>query len=448
MLKRLFIILLVGSLWGCDRYVRENDTVYDVPNPENYLSEASYKALNDAIENYPKSAENYYKRALFFYRKGDYEKTFDDVQSAIKGDNRQSKYYFLLSQIHRQNKEFKEALSAILQARKLDSKDPETLIQSGELLLINQQFDASGKTLNLATLMLPKDPRIDFIKGNLALEKQDTANAKRFLFRAIRKRPDYANAYNSLATLFNRYEMPKTAIRYASIGLNYEPEHAYLNYNKAEAYRNRRKKDSARVFYKKTYLANTEIYQASYYLGRYTFDLGKYEEAQEYLENTLKYKDKFERTHYYLGLCYTYQNRDQDALVTLKKAMDQNPNHIASRDAYWGIRNKIKLEELRRREDSIRKAYYEQEQEYLRKLREKEKKRQEEYKKMLKEQQDRVRKQQEEYQRRLKEQQDRIKKQQEEYQRKIKEQQEQVRKRQEEYLRKLKEQQQKKKNGN
>ncbi|WP_045114120.1 tetratricopeptide repeat protein [Microscilla marina] len=438
---------MASTLWACDRYVRENDTVYDVPDTDNYLSGASFRALNDAIENYPKSAENYYKRALFHYRKDNYDKTFDDVQSAIKADNQQAKYYFLLSQVYRQNKEFKKALSAILHARKLAPKNPETLIQSGELLLINQKFDASGKTLNLATQMLPKDPRIDFIKGNLALEKQDTANAKRFLFRAIRKRPDYANAYNSLATLFNRYDMPKTAIKYASKGLEYEPEHDYLNYNKAEAYRQRRKVDSARVFYKKTYQTNPEIYQASYYLGRYTFDLGKYKEAQEYLENTLKYNRKFERTHYYLGLCYTYQNLDQKALKTLKTAMEQDPNHIASRDAYWGIRNKIKLEELRRREDSIRQAYYEQEQEYLRKLREKEKKRQEAYKKMLQEQQERVKKQQEEYQRKLKEQQDRIKKQQEEYRRKLKEQQEQIKKRQQEYLRKLKEQQEKKKNG-
>ena len=151
--------------------------------------------------------------------------------------------------------------------------------------------------------------------------------------------------------------------------------------------------------------------------------MGKSDEATEYLENTLKYDPTFERTRYYLGLCYTYQNRDQEAMKILKLAMDQDPNHIAARDAYWGIRNKIQLEELRRREDSIRRAYYEQEQEYLRKLREQAKKRQEEYQKRLKEEQERIRKQQEAYQRKLKEQQERIKKQQEEYLKKLREQQ-------------------------
>lgn len=423
MIKRLLAILFIGLFCSCDRYVRENDTIYNVPNPDNYLSEASLKALNDAVEDYPQSAENYYKRALYYYRKSDYQKTFDDVQQAIKTENNQGKYYFLLSQVYRRNKEFKKALRAILEARKFDPKAPETLIQSGELLLLNQKFKKLGQTLNLATQLLPKDPRIDFIKGNLALERSDSANAKRFLFRAIKKRPDYADAYNSLATLFNRYEMYKTAIKYATIGLKYEPTHDYLNYNKAEAYRKRRKKDSARIFYKKAYFANSEIYQASYYLGRYTVELGKYKEATEYLVNTLRHTRKFERTHYYLGLCYTHQNRDQDALKILKVAMDQDPNHIAARDAYWGIRNKIKLEELRKREDSIRKAYYEQEQEYLRKLREQAKKRQEEYQRMLKEQQERIKKQQEEYRRQLKEQQDRLKKQQEEYLKKLKEQQ-------------------------
>ncbi|OJJ15466.1 hypothetical protein BKI52_39310 [marine bacterium AO1-C] len=424
MLKRLFtFIVFIPVLWSCDRYVRENDTIYDVPNPENYVSDASLKALNDAVEDYPKSGENYYKRALYYYQKQDLAKTFEDLQKAIERDNQKSKFYFLLSQVYQQNKEFDKALGAILEARKLDPRNPEVMIQSGELLLINKKFDESGKTLNLATQVLPKDPRIDFIKGNLALERKDSANAQYFLFRAIRKRPDYANAYSSLATLYNQYEMYKTAIQYASKGLKYEPTHAYLNYNKAEALRLRRKKDSARIYYKKTYEANPEIYQASYYLGRYTFDLGKHKEATEYLENTRKYDPKFERNRYYLGLCYTYQNRDQEALKILKLAMDQDPNHIAARDAYWGIRNKIQLEELRRREDSIRKAYYEQEQEYLRKLREQAKKRQEEYQKRLKEEQERIRKQQEEYQRKLKEQQDRIKKQQEEYMKKLREQQ-------------------------
>ena len=424
-MRKSLLLLLMSTLalCSCDRYVRENDTIYDVPNPENYVSAASLTALNDAIEDYPKSGENYYKRALYHYQKQNLANTFDDLQKAIERSNQKPKYYFLLSQVYQKNKEFDKALGAILEARKLDPRNPEVMIQSGELLLINKKFDESSKTLNLATEVLPKDPRIDFIKGNLALQRKDTANAQYFLFRAIRKRPDYANAYNSLATLYNQYEMYKTAIKYASMGLKYEPTHDYLNYTKAEAFRLRRKKDSARVYYKKTYESNPEIYQASYYLGQYTLKLGKSDEATEYLENTLKYDPTFERTRYYLGLCYTYQNRDQEAMKILKLAMDQDPNHIAARDAYWGIRNKIQLEELRRREDSIRRAYYEQEQEYLRKLREQAKKRQEEYQKRLKEEQERIRKQQEAYQRKLKEQQERIKKQQEEYLKKLRQQQ-------------------------
>ena len=64
-MRKSLLVWLVALpiLWSCDRYVRENDTIYDVPNPENYVSEASLKALNDAVEDYPESGENYYKRA-------------------------------------------------------------------------------------------------------------------------------------------------------------------------------------------------------------------------------------------------------------------------------------------------------------------------------------------------------------------------------------------------
>lgn len=358
-MRVIFFLGVLLLLVGCDKYNPINDQIYDLPAEDNLISTKTYKALFDAVKLYPQNPENYYKLALYHLHKDEDSLALNQIRQAIALDSIPSKYQFVLGNAYQRLGQTNKALQAILKAQNDKKENLELLITTGELYFLKKEYDNAIKFFNKALKIAPKDARVYYWKGNIEIARYDSANALKNLNKAIQLKPNFVSAFNSFTELFNKYELYNTAIKYANRGLTIDNADPKLNFNKAEAYRMKRFfEDSATFYYQKTINRDKSFFMASYYLGKYNFDKGNFKNAQKHFESALQYNANLSNTHYYLGLCFKYANKKEQALASFDKVLKLDPKNLSARDMYWAVKNEINQAKLWAREDSIQKAYY------------------------------------------------------------------------------------------
>lgn len=358
-MNKLKILLLLAMIaFACDRYNPVNDDMQKMPNFENLASDESLKALQDNLGQNPDGAETNFQMALYRIRKKEDSLAIPFLEKALQIDSTKNKYFLALARVYANVGKTQKALNILNKSRGLGVKNLEALILGGELYYTSKEYNESIKILNEALQISKRDARIYFWKANVEIARLDSANALKNLSLALKYKPNYYQVFNSYAELFSKYELYNAAIYYTNLGLKINQNDYLLNFTKAEAYRLKRfSEDSAAKYYKKTYSINPKIWQASYFLGKYNFELGKNAEARKYLLSSLQYKD-FVFSRYYLGLTYYYANQKDKALKELLKATKLDNTYLAANEWYWKVRTEIETEKQYLYQDSLQKQYY------------------------------------------------------------------------------------------
>jgi tetratricopeptide (TPR) repeat protein len=345
------------ALFACDKYNPTSDTMQKIPNENNLMNEASYKAIQDAFAKNPDASETNYQMALYKIRIKDDSTAIPYLEKALQIDSTQERYYLTLSKTYNKLKKNKKALDVLGKMKGSTEKNLESMILAGELYYEIKEYNESIKILNKALKIANKDPRVYYWKASVEVARLDSANALKNLKYALKYRPNYYQAYNLYTELFNKFEMYNFAIYYANKGIKINPKYDLLYFNKAEAFRLKRfAEDSALFFYKKTFELNPKTWQASYFLGKNAFEKGKIQEAKKYLNNTLKYKE-YPSARYYLGMCWYYSQNKEKALKEIQKAMKYDTQNLLINEWYWKIKTEIQQEKYFQYEDSIRKSF-------------------------------------------------------------------------------------------
>jgi tetratricopeptide (TPR) repeat protein len=370
------IFLIAFYLVACDRYNPVNDQIYDLPRYSAANQKAILQALQDAVANYPESAENHYKLAAFYFKNQQDILALDFLKKTLQLDSTQAKYYLSLAQVYDRLQQVEPAMQAVIKSQNSEETNYEALVLAGHLYYQKKEYDNAIKYLNKALKITQVDARVYYFKANVEIARYDSANALKNLAAALQRKPAYYEVYNSYANLFIKFEMYNTAIRYANQGLKINPQSDLLHFNKAEAFRLQRFfEDSARIYYEKAFQINSKLDKAAYYAGVYAYERGKYQIAQKYMESSLQNNPKFAKTHYYLGMCLRYYGKKKEALKAFGQAIKLDTKDLIAGEMYWQVKNDIFNDELRAREDSMQRAYYKmleeqrkKEQEMLKKL--------------------------------------------------------------------------------
>lgn len=375
----LFCLAFVPLLISCDRYNPVNDRINPPPESKNFLSSASFRALEDAIKEYPDAPENYYKLArLYFLNQNDSLATLR-IKEAMKLDSTQDKYRFLYAQVLYQQDKKEDALAQVSRTLNPNAPHLDKLFLAARLYYDLKDYDNATRLLNRALKIDDKNPEFYLWKGKVAVARRDSASAFLNLKKALSLKPKFAEVYNSFTELYTKYELFSSANNAANTGLKIKPDYAELYFHKGEAFRRRIYfDDSAKVAYKKAFELDKNQYRAAYQLGKYAYEKGQCEQAKYYLEHALKYQDNLDKANYYLGVCYRRSGDKEKALLWLAISLKQEPNYFPASDLYWGIKNEIAQAKMLAREDSLRRAYYKQLEEQRELLREQQRQRQKE----------------------------------------------------------------------
>jgi tetratricopeptide (TPR) repeat protein len=370
------ILLTLFSLFACDRYSPVNDQIYDLPKDNSSNQQSILKALQDAVVNYPQSADAHFKLATFHFKNHQDTLALDFLKTTLQLDSTQTKYYLTLAQVYDRLQQIEPAVQAVIKSQNSEETNYEALVLAGHLYYQKKEYDNAIKYLNKALKITQLDARVYYFKANVEIARYDSANALKNLATALRRKPNYHEVYNSYADLFIKFEMYNTAIRYANQGLKINPKSDLLHFNKAEAFRLQRFfEDSASIYYEKAFQINSKLDKAAYYAGVYAYERGKYQTAQKYMESSLQNNPKFAKAQYYLGMCLRYYGKKKEALKAFGQAIKLDSKDLLAGEMYWQVKNDIYNDELRIREDSIQRAYYKmleeqrkKEQEMLKKL--------------------------------------------------------------------------------
>jgi len=160
-------------------------------------------------------------------------------------------------------------------------KEADARMQMGITYLEQRNLPMAMRELTQASELDPDNPEIDMMLGMAYKARGDLAKAEEHLRKAVRKKPDYADAHNNLGIVLADQDRPDEAVREfeAAAGnvLYATPERAY--YNIGEVERMRKEPARAEDAYRRSLRANDRYAPAYLGLAAVLGENGKWDEA-------------------------------------------------------------------------------------------------------------------------------------------------------------------------
>ncbi|MCC7307053.1 MAG: tetratricopeptide repeat protein, partial [Acidobacteria bacterium] len=214
---------------------------------------------------------------------------------------------------------------------------------------LNKQYIALAKVnprRQRTAAVDPKDTRLTKIKtmapeqaaklfagvGEYYMDRDDFNNAVDFFREAANLDKTYVVARNGLSealALKGNEELVRDARGPARAffeeALKYNPNNAPAHYGLGEIFSVEEKETDARASYEKALANDSELTEIYVPLGILYFRAGEIAKADELLTKALAISPNDAETQYFLGLIRYAQNRNEDALIALRKATSIDP---------------------------------------------------------------------------------------------------------------------------
>ncbi len=209
--------------------------------------------------------------------------------------------------------------------------------------------------------------------ANTLTKQGHTGEAVIHYKKALRLKPDYAEAYNNMGFCLKKQDRIKEAVEYYGMALHIEPRYAKAHYNlgnifyeqgligKAiehhlqavrinpdyvEAHNNlgsalklQGRIVEAVTHYNKALRLKPDCAEAYYNLGVIFAKQGRLEEAMEYYDNALGIRPDLVEAHNGMGLALSRKGDIQGAIHHFRKALQINPGYVSARNNLKKISN-------------------------------------------------------------------------------------------------------------
>ncbi|KOY86164.1 hypothetical protein AD998_08385 [bacterium 336/3] len=363
MQKILIFLIIAISLFSCNENTK-NLKIRENTDIEAFSSISSLQALQNALDDDPDNVEILYKLALWHYHKKEYSKTENYLQKAIIIEPNW-KLYLLEAQSKYKSKQFAQSQKSWKEAYRLEPQALPILLFGLQSSIDLKDSILASKLISKTINIYPNNPQVYYWQGRWATTQNDTTEAFSHFTKALSFNPDLVEVYLHISGLYNYHEKSEKAILWAKKGLYLKPKYDSLLLEIAIAYQNLKEIDSAQKYYFKAYQLNNTFYKASYQLGIQAWKAGKYQEALTLFENTYRYKTDLPKINYYIGNCHEFLDKKNLAIDFYKKAIQQEPDNIISRQSLASLQQKIELIRLQRVQDSLFRVQQETERKIL-----------------------------------------------------------------------------------
>jgi tetratricopeptide (TPR) repeat protein len=229
------------------------------------------------------------------------------------------------------------------------SKSPKLLTLLGGIFFLDGKYLSSASAMKKAEALGPLDDRSRFTlaMAYIILNHRDWARPE--LDKLARLDPQNALYPYWLSRLDYDAMQFSAAVANARKAISVDP-HFYKAYdNLGLSYEALGKYDDALQAYRDAMRLNGESPSASPWphlnAGAMLVKLGRWEEAEGYLRESLRYDPKLPQAHYHLGLLLEKQKKDAEAIRELQQATSLNPSYAEPYQALGKIYHRIGDEE-------------------------------------------------------------------------------------------------------
>jgi tetratricopeptide (TPR) repeat protein len=151
--------------------------------------------------------------------------------------------------------------------------------------------------------------------GSFLLKRNDCREAEEYFVKALRLKPQYADAYSNLGSSFFLQNRADKAVEYYQKAIHIEPNNADFHFNVAVIMRSKGDVENAIRHFRQSLQLKPDQPYAYYFLGHIFFEYGNDEQAIQYYNDALRTKPGFIDALNKLGLLH-YRNKNYDNAVS------------------------------------------------------------------------------------------------------------------------------------
>jgi tetratricopeptide (TPR) repeat protein len=213
---------------------------------------------------------------------------------------------------------------------------PDSAVLLGNLIrfyIESQNFDKAQSMLDKAIAKDTANPELWDSKSMIALQKEDTANAIKYLERAayLGAQPEYIIGLGSLYAQTKKPEALVMADALLSAKRAGAEKEAYFIKGLYYSFTNEKQKSIP--FFDKSLELDYNFMEAYMEKGLALYDLQDYEGARKVFTQSVKVNTRFDRGYFYLGKTFEKLGDTKVAIELFETALQIDPNYIEAQDA-------------------------------------------------------------------------------------------------------------------
>ncbi len=342
MLKKIVFLLLFPLLIACESKKDNKQLIpplYKEPNSNVLLN-----SLNEEIDHNP-TAQNLYIRARIFYKKNKLLESLNDINSSIKIDNTEPKYFLLRAKINYGLKKNAAALRDAENAELQQLRNPDLYTFLTELYISKKQYKKALEEVNKCLDIAPYQSSAWLWKGVTTLKIGDTVKGIDFIKKSLIYEPG-TNSFYQLGKVYNKLGDFTLAQKYIFDGLKLDSLEANLIFELAENFRLAEKPDTSKYYYLKSVKQNPELYKANFEIGRLFFNEKNYETALVYFEKIQNKSVEFPQLNELMALCYDFTGKYGKAYDEYTEVINNDLIRNGDTTNYKAIERHLQLKRL------------------------------------------------------------------------------------------------------
>lgn len=281
--------------------------------------------LNQSINSFPSNPGFFNKRALYFLRKKETEKAYEDLKYVFTLDSFNAEYYNTLADYHIQNGEPGKAEFVLNKSMKLNPNSFSNRIKMGELYYLGKKYKLAFKYLNEGLKINKYVAKAYYLKGLCFKEMGALVEANSNFQTAIEQDPDYYEAYIELA-LHNFRDKFFLSKQYYTSALRVRPNSVEALYGLGFIYQSEGKYEKAQNYYQEVLKTDSNNLDALYNLSVVFYGKERMDSSVIYIEKVLTIAPNKAEAIALKAWCKKSEGKNAEAKELFLKALQISPN--------------------------------------------------------------------------------------------------------------------------
>jgi tetratricopeptide (TPR) repeat protein len=204
-----------------------------------------------------------------------------------------------------------------------------------------EYWQESARLFEHMLSLTPNSPIVLYNFANVLSEQNKLNDAIDFYQRALKIRPDYADARNNLGTAFELEGRIDDAINCYRQALQLKPDSSVICYNLGHIHQSTGKLDEAVNYYRQAIQLKPDYLDAQNNLGICLQSQRKYNRAIEQFHRVLKINPRFADAYNNIGVTLGMQNKFDEAVKYFRQALEIRPDFV---EAHCNLGNAFELQ--------------------------------------------------------------------------------------------------------